>query len=760
MKLVVGWILTFLLTVSSLNGRGQIKIGDWREHLPYLKAEKLLVGNEKLYCLTVSGLFSYSLSDNEIVAYSKTAGLSESEISAIGWADGSEILLIGYSSGNIDLISNGAISNIPDVKNYSLLDEKAILCLATEGDFAYLGTEFGIVAINLEKEEVADTYYIGEGGAKLSVNDLIISNNIIWAATDEGLFHASLTASNLADFNSWEQEVEIPSYQRECESIEAIGDDLFLSRFLSDDASELYRLVDGNWTNFSGSFSRIFSLRNVDDQLWVIQADEVLIFNTNGIQSSQIQVSEVSTMRDALKIEGRIFMADYQQSLLELEGSTGEQIKPDGPLSENVSSLYSVEDQTWLVPGGITSTYAGLGEEAALSVFQDQKWTNYTSENTDAFAGKYDLTTVVGDKSDASRIYAASWGDGLFVFDHGEYQANWNTVNSPLGSKGISGMDSDEDGNLWILDAASTEAIKLYSEDGEWFSLSYSTLANRSDMKKIQCLSNGDKWVLNGVGQALFAFNENESFSDQDDDVLAAFYVRDEDNSIISSNVYDFIEDDNGDVWVGTSSGVAVYANPGYIFRSGSFYAYQPIITIDGSTQYLLTTETVNCIALNGANQKWLGTAGSGAYLVSEDGDEQLTHFTSENSSLPSNTIEKISVNPGTGEVFFVTDLGMVSYKGEVTSGSESYSDLYVYPNPVRETYHGDVVVSGLIAESTVKITDISGNLVMEGKSDGGQFIWDGKNFNGSRVHTGVYLIFCSNSDASKSKVIKLLFIH
>jgi ligand-binding sensor domain-containing protein len=760
MKLRAGWIFTFLLTLISLSGRGQIKIGEWREHLPYLKAEKLLVGNDNLYCLTVSGLFSYSLNDNEIVGFSKTGGLSESEISAIGWADDSETLLIGYSSGNIDLISNGHLSNIPEVKNFSLLDGKTILCFAEDGDFAYLGTEFGIVAIDLLKKEVSDTYYIGSNGAKLAVNELKIADNTIWAATDQGLFQASLTASNLADFNSWQQEDGIPNVERECEHIEVIGDELFLSRLLSEEVSELYRLSDDVWTPFSGSFSRIFSLRNIDDQLWVTQADEIQVFNSNGIQDTQIQASEMTNMRDAVKIDGRTFMADYQKSLLELEGSTGEQIKPDGPLSENVSSLYSVGNQTWLVSGGLSSSYEKLGEEAALSVFEDQEWTNYTSENTSAFTDKSDLMTLIGDKSDEALIYASSWGDGLFVFENQEYQANWNSLNSPLGTKGICGMDTDEEGNLWLMDANSSEAIKLYTKDGEWISLSYSTLSNRLDMKKIQCLSNGDKWILNDVGQALFAFNENETFSDQEDDVLSTFYVRDEDNSIISSKVYDFVEDEEGDVWVGTASGVAIYSNPGYLFRSGSFYAYRPIITIDGSTQYLLSTETVNCIALNGANQKWLGTASSGAYLVSEDGDEQLTHFTSENSSLPSNNIEKIAVNPGTGEVFFVTDLGMVSYKGEVTSGSESYSDAYVYPNPVRETYHGDVVVTGLIAESTVKITDISGNLVMEGKSEGGQYIWDGKNLKGSRVHTGIYLIFCSNSDASQSKVIKLLFIH
>jgi len=760
MKLQIRCVFTFLLFTFALSSQSQIKIGEWREHLPYKKAKSMLVGGDNLYCLTESGLFSYSFIDNEIAAYSKTKGLSESEISAIGWEEDLQSVLVGYSSGNLDVISGGVIKNIPDIKKFTLIENKSINSITANGELAYLGTDFGIVVINLVKMEVADTYFIGADGDRVVVNDIKIRSNIIWAATNQGIFKADLSSSNLSDFNNWEHQLNIPDFQRECKHLEVVGSDVFVGRFLSETVNELYRNRDGVWSKFPGSYSQIYSLRNIDNQLWVVQTNKTQIFNTNGLENLVLQYSEISEMRDALKINGRTFIADYQTSLLEIDGSGISQIKPDGPLSLNISNVFSIGSKTWAVAGGITSFYEGLGEDAELFLFEDQKWINYSNENTPVFKNKSDLLSITGNKRNQSLVYTASWGNGVFVFENNEYKTNWNFGNSPLGSKGISGMDTDEDGGLWILDANSGAPVKILSLADEWISLTYSTLVNRVDMQKIVCLENGDKWVLNAPGQALFAFNENATLINQDDDVVASFLVRDENNSTISSNVYDLIEDDNGDVWCGTESGVVVYSNPGNIFRTGDFFAYQPIITIDGSTQYLLGTESVNTIALNGANQKWLGTANSGVFLVSENGDEQLAHFTSQNSPLPSNTVQKISVNPETGEVFFVTDKGMVSYKGEVTAGTESYNDLYVYPNPVRETYHGDVVVSGLIAESTVKITDISGNLVMEGKSAGGQFIWDGKNFNGSRVHTGVYLIFCSNSDGSKSKVIKLLFIH
>ncbi len=753
--------LFFLLFVLfSFTGYGQLRLGEWREHLPYQKASKLVKAGDRLYCLTESGLFSYSLQDNELVAYSKTSGLSESEISTVEWSENEQTLLVAYTNGNLDLISDGKITNLPDIKNFALVSDKRINSIAIRDGFAYLGTNFGIVVVNMVREEVADTYFIGSGGEQLEVNELAFSENEIWAATDRGVFSANWNAINLTDFNSWTLQNGIPDFQKECSHLKFLNGNPVVSRDLSETVSELYQYKTGVWSTFGSGFTKIYSLNNANDQLWVVQAEETQIFNSNGTQADVISSSNLQQMRDAYEYDGRTFVADWEQSLVEIIGGSLSVLKPDGPLSGNLTNVYSHGSDTWAVAGGYDNSFEGIDHKAELYQFHDQEWTNYTEKNTDAFIESTDLIAISANKRDQSLVYSASWGDGIFVFKDQQYLRNWDSGNSPLGTKGISGIDSDRDGNLWILDANSSSPIKVLTLENEWISLNYSALANRVNMKKILCLSNGDKWVLNNLGQSLFAFNENGTLANEDDDIVASFLIRDENNATISSQVYDVVEDEDGDVWLGTASGVAVYSNPGNLFRSGDFVAYQPIITIDGSAHFLLGSETVVSIAVDGANQKWLGTENSGVFLVSENADEQLAHFTNENSPLPSNNIQKISVNPSTGEVFFLTDKGMVSYKGGVTEGEESYNDLYVYPNPVRETYHGDIVVSGLMSESTVKITDIGGNLVMEGKSAGGQYIWDGKNFNGSRVHTGVYLIFCSNSDGSKSKVIKLLFIH
>ncbi len=137
-----------------------------------------------------------------------------------------------------------------------------------------------------------------------------------------------------------------------------------------------------------------------------------------------------------------------------------------------------------------------------------------------------------------------------------------------------------------------------------------------------------------------------------------------------------------------------------------------------------------------------------------------IKHFNTENSPLPSNAIADIAINQKTGEVFIGTAAGLISYMGEATEGNDEFSDVYVYPNPVRESYDGPIVVSGLVENTDVKITDISGDLVFKTTSLGGQAIWDGRNQNNNRCKTGVYLVFMTDPLGEKTKITKLLFIH
>jgi ligand-binding sensor domain-containing protein len=322
----------------------------------------------------------------------------------------------------------------------------------------------------------------------------------------------------------------------------------------------------------------------------------------------------------------------------------------------------------------------------------------------------------------------------------------------------IYGLVFDSENNLWITNSEVTNPISVLTDDGDWYSFNYDEEISNLRTGDIIVTESDQKWLVLPNGEGLFVFHNNGTISDKEDDQYKKIDILDENGKVISNNIYSIAEDLNGEIWVGTDLGIVIYPNPESVFEEG-FFARRIVLTVGEVTQYLLNTELVTSIAVDGANRKWIGTQSSGVYLVSKDGTDEINHFTSENSPLLSNRINNIAINHESGEVFFATDKGLISYRGTATMGSDDFKDVYVYPNPVRENYEGDVTIRGLASDVNVKITDISGNIVYETNAEGGQATWDGRNFSGNRVSTGVYLVFCTNDDGSKTHITKLLFI-
>ena len=224
-------------------------------------------------------------------------------------------------------------------------------------------------------------------------------------------------------------------------------------------------------------------------------------------------------------------------------------------------------------------------------------------------------------------------------------------------------------------------------------------------------------------------------------------------------------QDMDGEMWIGTDKGIKVAYNIADIFETSDGLTSKTecqniIYQENGIAQYLLNFENITCIMIDGGNRKWVGTERNGIYVLSASGNEQLFHFTAENSPLISNRIICMAQNGKTGEVFIGTDRGIVSYKAESTKGAEEAGKLTVYPNPLRPHHSGTIAIKGFVADSDVRITDVAGKTVAHLKSIGGQAVWDGRNFNGEEVASGVYLIFSSAEEGSRTACGKVLIIR
>jgi ligand-binding sensor domain-containing protein len=254
-------------------------------------------------------------------------------------------------------------------------------------------------------------------------------------------------------------------------------------------------------------------------------------------------------------------------------------------------------------------------------------------------------------------------------------------------------------------------------------------------------------------------FTDNGTPDNPADDLSTVLNSSAGHGKITGTTVFAMAEDHNGEVWIGTEKGISVFYSPENIFSGQNFDAQQILVTEGGYVQYLLENETVTAIAIDGANQKWIGTDRGGVFLFSEDGTKQVYHFMAENSPLLSDRITSIALNQD-GEVFFGTDKGVISFRAPAAPGGDTNENVYAFPNPVRENYEGYIAVKGLVNNAQVRITDVNGVLVYSTRAEGGQAIWDGKNFDGKKARTGVYLVYAANDSGSEKVVTKILIIN
>jgi hypothetical protein len=297
--------------------------------------------------------------------------------------------------------------------------------------------------------------------------------------------------------------------------------------------------------------------------------------------------------------------------------------------------------------------------------------------------------------------------------------------------------------------------------DGTW--RSFDEVCGFEILMDVVVDGSGYKWIRVGdAGAGLLLFDEGDMEDDTDD--RCQFFSSGNSN-LQTNDVTSLAVDLDGDVWVGTTAGIVIFECGSNAFDDECNGSRRIVIGEDGNPAYLFETERIEAIEVDGANRKWVGTS-TGVYLLSDNGEDELLYFNEDNSPLLDNTIYDIACNQQTGEVFFATNKGIVSYQSDAVEGGRTHQESFeVFPNPVRPEYDGPITIRGFSRDATVKITDVSGKLVYETTALGGQVIWDGKDYNGRRASTGVYLVFATTSSSlgfadPSSAVAKVVLIN
>lgn len=771
-------LITGLILVSVISAWSQPVIGEWTDYQSYAHAKNLAVTSDKVYCATEGGLYSYSKMDNSILKLSTINGLSDVSIQRLAYNKQNNTLIVAYQNANIDLIIGNNIFNLSDIKRKQIPADKSINNVLFVGNLAYLSCGFGIVVVNLERKEIKDTYFIGKEGAYINVLDMATDGTFLYAATSGGIYRALASEPNLHNFNNWTRITNVPNADKKFNRIEFFNGKIIANYTPDQYASdEMYQLNGETWSRFLPEIRYVSDVSTIGNYIVFASREDVSVYNEKMELVEKVieyvlpenKETSIQPLCAELDAQNILWIADQKHGLIKI-ASTDERIVPEGPIDNKVFSLTANGNDLWITSGGRDNAWNNLFTEPMFQLNREGKWTVFNKNDFPAPNDFRDIVCVTVDPKDPDHVFAGSWGGGVLEFSAGKFVKRYDNFNSSLQTQWpsdpsapyvrIGGMAFDSEGNLWVTNTGVANVLSSFQTDGKWKSYELSGIANKYSIGKVVVTQNDDKWVVAPRGHDLYVLNSDNSQSKPQK--VTAYFTNGEVELYTDMNdVYALVEDRKGELWVGTSMGVAVFSNPQRVWESGRMYASRPGLNLnDGKFHPLLEKETVTSIAVDGANRKWFGTKSSGVFLISENGETELAHFDTENSPLPSNDITDIAINHKSGEVFIGTGSGLISYMGEATEATEEFTDVYVYPNPVRENYDGPIVIKGLVDETDVRITDISGNLVNKTTSLGGQAVWDGKTLNGNRCKTGVYLVFMTDSSGTKTMITKLLFIH
>ncbi len=772
-------LFILLLLVSGFTRLGWaqgIAIGEWRTHLPYDKIIDVAVAGDIVFAASPYSMFTYNTGDNSMVRFDKVKGLSDVGISKISYDPLTNSLLVAYSNTNIDIVrDDGSIVNISDIKNKDILGKKTINNILFRDKLAYLSCGFGIVVLDIEKEEIADTYFIGPEGVAIEVMDMTFNDTSFFAATEDGLYYADVDAPTLADYNQWHKDMTMLQPDLPYNLVESFSGKVYCNYATEVyDGDTLYVFDGQKWDYFQKqNKSRHYQLKANNGQLLLVNRSSVHVFDGDGnrlLNIWQIEGCGYQPLAVDRKTPDTFWIGDKQKGLIKFwEPTNGEFIKPNGPGTKNVYSLDAGGDNVWVAPGGRQSNWSKLNLRDGVFSFIDENWTTHNSSNEEAFDTITDMVSIRVDPANSNIAYIGTWQGGVFKFVDNKLETIYDESNSSLqpwvsaaNLINISGLDYDDQHNLWVANTGATDILSVMKNDGSWRSFNLGGSLSGTDIANLMVDSYNQKWIIKRTDGYVIVFNDNNTIDDPSDDQVRVLNAAEGNGAIPGSGVRSFATDQDGEVWVGTDKGVAVFYSPDRIFSGENFDAQQILVPRnDGSglADILLETETVTAITIDGANQKWIGTDRAGVFLLSDDGLVEIHHFTTENSPLLSNSITGITIREN-GEVFIGTTSGIVSFRGTATPPTQPGSKVYAYPNPVRENYTGPIAIRGLADNSSVKITDTYGNLVYETRSEGGQAIWDGYSFDGRRAVTGVYLVFATTNDGGEKEVTKILVVR
>ena len=775
-------LFILILSMGALHLAAQegVGIGEWRTHMPYQQVIDVELLGDKVYAATNYELFTYDEEDGSISIMNKINSLSDIGIATIRRHPDLDVLMVAYTNANIDLLdADGEVVNMSEIKDKTILGNKTINNIVFKDEFAYVACGFGIVVFDLKRQEVKDTYYIGQNGSAVNVNDIAFYKGRIYASTSQGLYYADAEGANLANFASWSNDNTLIHPRLNYDEMEAFGGKLLLNYHGAVYNSDTLFVYDGDkWDYFDPLFvTEKREIRACGDKLLLATYSGIYVYDTDLQREETIYGcgSTIYPYSAVMDQHGTYWVGDRMRGMIRVVDSWNyEDIKPNGPFSKNVFELSHCGEHVWIATGGHDSNWAKRYSRDGVCHFDGNWWTNLNNRTIPVIQEENisDFVCVATDPFDTAVTYVGTWGNGMLKFKSNELVERYDHTNTEgcldfwvmdPNLINISGLAFDSKGNLWVANTGANNLLAMMDRTGHWRSFNLGGANSGIDISVLLIDQNDYKWILrrSGNDDKVIVFNDQGTFDNAADDQVVSLRCTAGHGGISGSAVNCLALDRNGAVWVGTDSGPCYFSDTEKIFKAANYDASVVLVPRnDGTDQVdeLFTGIQVLSIAVDGNNNKWFGLE-SGVYEMTPDCKTQLLYFNTDNSPLFDNSVNTMTINDD-GEVFFGTDQGVISYRGKATPGGETNSEVVVYPNPVLPGFEGYVGIKGLVEDALVRIATVDGAFVTQLLAEGGQAVWDCTTIDGQRVNPGIYLVIVSTREGTERYVAKILVMN
>lgn len=756
----------------------------WNGYFSFYNIKDVVQGNNKIYAAAENAVFSYDTQTHEITEITTINGLSGEQISTIYYSETYQLLMIGYENGLVEIaFDNGDnVLTLVDIIDKQTIPptSKRINHFNAYGNLVYIATNYGISVYDLDRLEFKDTYFIGDLGVQTKVLQTTIFGDYIYAACQDGngLRKALVSNPNLIDYKSW-QTVTSGDFV----AIETVQDQLYAVRT----NRRLYQVSNDVLTEKTLYNNPPLDVKAVGVDLVVTTKSNVFVYDAyfNAVSQASISTEFTTTFSAATIVLDQLYIGTKDFGVLKtpmLSPVTFGEIHPDGPLRNNTFSVQTGYGNVWATYGDYTIYYNPSPTRMyGVSHLKNEQWVNIPYDN---LFNARNLNTIAINPLNTNQVFISSFQDGILQIDNDQPIIRHDQTNSGLESLilpespnyvslRLSGLVFDDTGLLWSITSLVSNPLKSYNPStNQWKSYDFSNLIpdpiqDNLGFNKMVIDASGTKFI-SSFSKGVIGFNENNG--------SPLLKNISEEANLPDKSVRTIALDKRNQLWIGTHKGLRVLYNTSNFFTDDNVQTDDIVILEDGIPKELLFEQFISDIEVDGSNNKWVGTIGSGIFYVSYDGQKTIYHFTRDNSPLPSNNINDISIDNTNGEVYIATDNGLVSFHSGGSGPQDDLQNAYAYPNPVRPNFNivdEKVKIKDISENVNIKITDIEGNLVAEAQSrtnqrhngynleiDGGTAYWNGKNLVNNVVASGVYLVMLSDLDTFETRVLKLMIIR